>query len=477
MNRLLLILIFVLWIPETFAQSPRHGSKNLIHLLDTTTISLKGKNATTLLINHTADTIKLVATIDHILLPGEQSVNVVITPGGQQAFDLQLYYPDFIRLDRFPFSVYNAPGKTVECIIENSMPSLVTFKGDLKDENVYYQAFHKAERNNQVYYRLGATLQNFGNFPHLADSINHINLNFLSTYQGSLPQGFNQRERQRLHYNNAFLKYHVPFDKSFKIGKAIAVNQAFYDFEKVIPLAADTVMLSTAYLWYATFNLRRQALLKNADEAQLKQNMLREADIAYPGYELGDALKMHLLYKIYASSAKEYQSAVKATRFVNPINSIITESVAAARFQLPKLNKPAPVFSLINMQGDTVLLKSFAGRPVIINFWAPWCLPCIKEFAAENRLFEKYNQPDGLVVVNICVDATLPDWKRLSAIHHLNMVNLYADAAAYAKLKKRYDLSSLPKSIALSKNQTVTHNHLKRASELSDQEIRELMSL
>ncbi len=473
MNRWILIIILTLPCLRTFAQAPQSKA----HYLNKSLISLKGKPATTIIINHTPDTIKLNATVDHHLPTGTQSAEVVVSPGGQQAFDLKFYYPDFIRTGTFPFIIYNAPGKTVECVIDGTSPRSVTFNGDLKDENIYYQAYRKAERDNQVYYRIGANLQKFDAFPHLADSINHFNLNFLSAYQGTLPQGFKQREQQRLDYNNAFLKYHVPFDKSFKTGSAINVKPSYYDFEKMVPLTGKNVALSTEYLWYATFNLRRQALLTNPDEDQLKPNMLREAALAYPNDELGDVLKMRLLYDIYASSASDYQTHLKTTTFVNPVNRLITDSVATARFQLPKLGKPAPAFGLVNAQGDTVTLKSFAGRPIIINFWAPWCLPCIKEFPAENRLAEKYSKPGGLVVINICVDATPADWKHLSATHHLNMVNLYADAAAYAKLKKRYDLSALPKSIAIGKNLTITRNHLNRASQLSDTEIKELMGL
>ena len=37
-------------------------------------------------------------------------------------------------------------------------------------------------------------------------------------------------------------------------------------------------------------------------------------------------------------------------------------------------------FSLKNLEGNTVRLKDFIGRDVIlINFWATWCVPCVKE--------------------------------------------------------------------------------------------------
>ncbi|WP_342644734.1 TlpA disulfide reductase family protein [Mucilaginibacter sp. CSA2-8R] len=458
------------------AQTPRLRPKTNADGLDTTMVNLRGQTVTTIIINHTADTLKLNATISHYLPVGEQSVAVVVAPGERKAFNLTFYYPDFIRLDAFPFSIYNAPGKTVECSIENTKTGSVIFTGDLKDENAYYQAYHKAERSNQWYYQAGTNLRNFNNFPHLADSITHINLNFLLAYQGALSQHFKQQEQQRLNYNNAFLKYHVLFDRSAKAAQPVAVNQAYYDFEKTTSLAGKNVMLSTEYLWYAVFYLRRQALLKNPDETQLTANMLREAESAYPNQELGDVLKMRLLYDVYRHSAGQYRGYLTTTRFVNPVNRLITDSVATARLGFPKVGKPAPKFKLLSSTGDSVSLQDFAGRPVILNFWAPWCAPCVEEFPAENRLAEKYSRPGGLVVINVCVDATLPGWQHLSAAHGLKMINLYADAATSAKLKQQYDLSALPKSVAIGKNLTVTNNYLKRASQLTDEDVRQLMS-
>jgi len=49
----------------------------------------------------------------------------------------------------------------------------------------------------------------------------------------------------------------------------------------------------------------------------------------------------------------------------------------------PLVGRPAPAFSLPPVGGGpAVSLESFRGRPLVINFWATWCVPCFEEQAA-----------------------------------------------------------------------------------------------
>src|SRR5690554_3785757 len=65
---------------------------------------------------------------------------------------------------------------------------------------------------------------------------------------------------------------------------------------------------------------------------------------------------------------------------------------------------PAAAFlakSYPDLQGEPVPLSSYAGRPLIVNFWATWCAPCVKEMPDLDELSRKYPDMD---FVGIAID-------------------------------------------------------------------------
>jgi thiol-disulfide isomerase/thioredoxin len=60
-----------------------------------------------------------------------------------------------------------------------------------------------------------------------------------------------------------------------------------------------------------------------------------------------------------------------------------------------------PDFSLANLAGDQQSIQSWPGKPLLINFWATWCAPCLREIPMLKEL--QASRPD-LQVVGIAID-------------------------------------------------------------------------
>lgn len=60
-------------------------------------------------------------------------------------------------------------------------------------------------------------------------------------------------------------------------------------------------------------------------------------------------------------------------------------------------------FTLRDVDGRDVRLSDFAGKVVLIDFWATWCTPCEAEIPHLQRLHETYSK-QGLVVLGIAMD-------------------------------------------------------------------------
>jgi len=66
----------------------------------------------------------------------------------------------------------------------------------------------------------------------------------------------------------------------------------------------------------------------------------------------------------------------------------------------PRVNASAPDFELENLAGEHVRLSELRGKPVLLNFWATWCAPCVLEMPNIRKFYEKYPEQFDVLAIN-----------------------------------------------------------------------------
>ena len=108
-----------------------------------------------------------------------------------------------------------------------------------------------------------------------------------------------------------------------------------------------------------------------------------------------------------------------------------------------------------------VTLRELRGRPVVLNFWASWCIPCREEAPVLERAWRRQG-PDGAVVVGLnqqdITDDAL-DFTRQLGLSYLNIRDR-GDATS-----RRYGLTGLPETFFISRSGLVVGHVVGTVSE------------
>ena len=111
---------------------------------------------------------------------------------------------------------------------------------------------------------------------------------------------------------------------------------------------------------------------------------------------------------------------------------------------------PAPPEAFTDLAGNPVRLADFQGRVVVLNFWATWCAPCIREMPSLDRLQAALGDR-GLSVVAVSIDRAgikviRPFAERLGLAH----LGLYHDPQG--ALFRAFGVAGLPATFLIDRN-------------------------
>lgn len=116
---------------------------------------------------------------------------------------------------------------------------------------------------------------------------------------------------------------------------------------------------------------------------------------------------------------------------------------------------PAPDFSFTMPDGTTRRLSELQGKPVLLNFWATWCLPCVEEMPAIQQAYDAAGGELQVLAVN---RNELPEAIARFAPQVSVTFPLVADLAG--AIGDRYSVTSLPVSYFINSDGTISARHI-----------------
>jgi cytochrome c biogenesis protein CcmG/thiol:disulfide interchange protein DsbE len=131
-------------------------------------------------------------------------------------------------------------------------------------------------------------------------------------------------------------------------------------------------------------------------------------------------------------------------------------------------------FTMKDMSGQDVSLSQFAGKTILLDFWATWCVPCKIEIPHLIEFQDKYGK-DGLQVVGISIDDTIE--KLEPYVRDMKMNYPVLQGLGHDDVQNEYGpLYAIPVTVLISRDAKVCATHMGLAGkETLESEIRSLL--
>lgn len=183
------------------------------------------------------------------------------------------------------------------------------------------------------------------------------------------------------------------------------------------------------------------------------QNKYEQANLEFVKQNPGSYVSALVAYEYFRQ--KTQLSVEEKKSYMNQLDSKIQESHFGKKMtelihadEITAIGKPAPTFTLEDVNGKKVSLSSFKGKYVLIDFWASWCAPCRAENPNVVAAYNKFKNKN-FTILGVSLDENKKQWLAAIAKDNLKWKHV-SDLAGWNSLAVGlYNIKSIPSNFLI----------------------------
>lgn len=117
------------------------------------------------------------------------------------------------------------------------------------------------------------------------------------------------------------------------------------------------------------------------------------------------------------------------------------------------LNKgdKSPDFNLPTLDGKQISLSELSDKTIVMNFWASYCLPCLKKIQEMKTTYPKYAKDSSVQFISISLDYNIYAAQRYLEQSKLPWPQVYVQGGIDSDIANTYQIFGIPRTIIINK--------------------------
>ncbi|TRZ46165.1 hypothetical protein DMZ48_02590 [Robertkochia solimangrovi] len=150
---------------------------------------------------------------------------------------------------------------------------------------------------------------------------------------------------------------------------------------------------------------------------------------------------------------------IMRTEVDNPYYNTMLD--AYFRFKKLEAGAVARNFKGVDRHGDTIQLKDLKGKILLIDLWATWCAPCLRERPNVLELANTYKDDPDVAVITISLDAKKENWENFLENNSVNPdYEILIENGMDLDFGENYSVSTIPRYMVIDKEGKILEGYL-----------------